>query len=92
MMVTVIRIGFFVQITSCEYSTLELVCCNVHGNHVHCILDSKFGVLEGLILLCIIKVTCHLGLRSKINEGANHSKYFQYLLFLVEEHVYYTYT
>jgi hypothetical protein len=29
---------------------------------------------------------------SKINEGANHFEYFQYLLVLQEEHVYYTYT
>jgi hypothetical protein len=26
----VIRIGFFSQITICEYSTLDLVCCHVH--------------------------------------------------------------
>jgi hypothetical protein len=52
----VIQIGFFSQITSCEYSTLELVCCTVHGNHVNCILDSKFGVLEGLILLAFYRL------------------------------------
>ena len=45
-----------------------------------------------LILLCIIQVACHLGLCSKIYEGAIHSKYFQYLMVLHKEHVYYTYT
>ena len=51
------------------------------------------GVLEGLILLvCIIMVTFHLRLPSKIHKGANHSKYFQYLMLVLgEEHVYYTY-
>jgi hypothetical protein len=89
-MVMVIRMGFFhkLQVVHTAHSNWMLQCTwkprTLHTRLQICCTGRTHFTMQ-------YTGNCHLGLRSKINEGANPSKYFQYLLVLCEEHVYYTY-